>query len=96
MQYRVARVAVTRIDDEPAAFSLYSLDLLAEDGTVYDDMGPSCGTLLDGFDAFDVSNGQTVTGNVCWKVGSSRISRMLMFYTDPFAGTATYFSLGLY
>lgn len=95
-QYLLARVSVTRVDEEPASFSPYSLDLLAEDGTVYDDAGPACGTLLDGLDAFDVASQQTVSGTVCWKVANSRISRMQMFYTDPFSGSATYFSLGLF
>jgi hypothetical protein len=94
-QFLLARVSVTRTDPEPATFSPYSLDLLAAGGTVYDDLGPACGTLLDELDATDVADGDTVTGNVCWKLATSDLSKVLMFYTDPFTGLPTYFSLGL-
>ena len=94
-QYLLARVSVTRTDSEPATFSPYSLDLLAADGTVYDDAGPGCGTLLDELDATDVPDGETVTGYVCWKLATSNVSKLLMFYTDPFSGLPIYFSLGL-
>ncbi len=94
-QFLLARVSVTRTDSEPASFSPYSLDLVASDGTVYDDAGPSCGTLLDVLEAFDVPEGTTVTGNVCWKIASTQVSKVLLFYDDPFSGIKTYFSLGL-
>ena len=94
-QFLLARVSVTRTDSEPGTFSPYSLDLLAADGTIYDEAGPACGTLLDGLDATDVPEGETITGNVCWKLATSHVSRLLMVYTDPFSGTDTYFSLGL-
>jgi hypothetical protein len=94
-QYLLARVTVTRTDPEPASFSPSSLDLLADDGTVYDDAGPACGTLLDGLDATDVPEGQTVSGTVCWKLAGTQVNKVLMFYTDPFSGAPTYFSLGL-
>jgi hypothetical protein len=94
-QYLLARVTLTRTDSEPASFSPYSLDLLAADGTVYDDAGPACGTLLDGLDATEVPEGQKVTGTVCWKISGAHVSQVLMFYTDPFSGEPIYFSLGL-
>jgi hypothetical protein len=94
-QFLLARVSVTRTDSEPASFSPYSLDLLAADGAVYDDAGPTCGTLLDELNATDVPDGATVTGDVCWELASSRVSRVLMSYTNPFTGVPTYFSLGL-
>ena len=96
-QFLLAHVTVTRTDPDPASFSPYSLDLLAEDGTVYDEGGraSSCGTLLDGLDATDVPDGQTASGTVCWKLASSQVSKVMMFYVDPFSGASTYFSLGL-
>jgi hypothetical protein len=94
-QYLLARVSVTRTDSEPASFSPYSLDLLAADGTIYDDAGPACGTLLDALDATEVADQQTVSGTVCWKLASAHVSKVLMFYTDPFTGEPIYFSLGL-
>jgi hypothetical protein len=51
--------------------------------------------LLDGLDASEVPDGETVSGDVCWKLSSSHVGKVLMFYTDPFMGTDTYFSLGL-
>ena len=80
---------------EPASFSPYSLDLLADDGTLYDDAGPACGTLLDGLDATEVPDGEKATGTVCWKLASADVRKVLMFYTDPFSGESIYFSLGL-
>jgi hypothetical protein len=94
-QFLLARVSVTRTDPEAASFSPYSLDLLTTDGTLYDDAGPACGTLLDGLEADDVPDGVTVTGNVCWKIASAQVSKIQMLYTDPFAGLETYFALGL-
>ena len=94
-QFLLARVSVTRTDAEAASFSPYSLDLVAADGTVYDDAGPACGTLLDGLDATDVPDGATATGNVCWDIESGDVGRLLLFYTDPFTGTPTFFALGL-
>jgi hypothetical protein len=95
LQYLLARVSLTRTDSVPASFSPYSLDLLAADGTVYDDAGPACGTLLDALDATEVPDAQTVSGTVCWKLASTHVSKVLMFYTDPFTGESIYFSLGL-
>jgi hypothetical protein len=94
-QYLLARVTLTRTDSEPASFSPYSLDLLADDGTVYDDAGPACGTLLDGLDATEVPEGEKATGTICWKIAGAHVSKVLMFYTDPFSGEPIYFSLGL-
>ena len=93
-QYLLARVTVTRTA-EPASFSPYSLDLLADDGTLYDDAGPACGTLLDGLDATEVPDGEKATGTVCWKLASADVRKVVMFYTDPFSGESIYFSLGL-
>jgi hypothetical protein len=93
-QYLLARVTVTRTA-ELASFSPYSLDLLAEDGTLYDDAGPACGTLLDGLDATEVPDGEKASGTVCWKLASADVRQVLMFYTDPFSGASIYFSLGL-
>jgi hypothetical protein len=94
-QVLLARVSVTRTDAESGTFSPFSLDLLTADGTVYDDAGSACGTLLDGLAADGVREGQTVSGEVCWKLPAIQVSKVLMFYVDPFTGAPTYFSLGL-
>ena len=94
-QFLLARASVTRTNPEAATFSPYSLDLAAASVTVYDDAGPACGTLVDPLEADQLADGQTATGNVCWKIATTDLGRMLMFYTDPFSGGLTYFSLGL-
>jgi len=94
-QYLLARVSVTRTDAESATFSPYSLDLTTADGRVYDDAGPACGTYMDPLEADDLAQGQAVVGNVCWKIATGDLTKLLMLYTDPFTGSATYFSLGL-
>jgi len=94
-QYLLARVSLTRTDTEPATFSPYSLDLTTVDGRIYDDAGPACGTYMDPLEADGVAQGQTAVGNVCWKIATADLQKLLMLYTDPFTGATTYFSLGL-
>ena len=43
----------------------------------------------------EVPGGETVSGTVCWKLASTHVAKVLMFYTDPFTGEPIYFSLGL-
>jgi hypothetical protein len=91
-QFLLARVTVTRTGADAASFSPYSLELRAASGQSYED---SCGTLLDWLAADDLGEGQSATGDVCWKIASADVGKVLMRYVDPFTGRATYFSLGL-
>jgi len=94
-QFLLARVAVTRTAPDPASFSPFSLDLLTAAGNLYDDAGPACGTLIDGLLADELSEGQSATGDVCWKIAISDVHSVLMEYTDPFTGNVTFFALGV-
>lgn len=92
MQYLLTQVKVTRIAASAGTFSPYSLDLLAASGAQY---SSACGIYIDPLDANGLTSGVTATGNACWQLASSDISKVLMLYTNPFTGRATYFSLAL-
>ncbi len=81
---------MTRTAADAASFSPYSLQLEASSGKSY---GDDCGTLLDGLTTDELSAGQSATGDVCWKIASTDVTKALMKYTDPFTGRATFFSL---
>ena len=96
-QFFVATLEATYVGDESSTFWVdMTLKAVGDSNVAYESFDASCGVIPDDIDnAGETFPGGTITGNVCWKIGSDDANSLVLIVEESFSldGTRQFLAL---
>jgi hypothetical protein len=92
-QFFIAEVSVTYTGEDSDTFSSSELSAVGSSSVAYSTYEDSCGEIPDELPSREVFSGGTITGNVCWSVGSEDVDSLVMYYRNADQDERVFLSL---